>query len=121
MRFAMTRVNADVDPDDVPSNPSDNTALADVLKARLSRRSMLKGGTVVAAAGFMTSALGAAAAPKAKAAEALLGFTAVPTSNADAVIVPAGYSTQVLIPWGTPIKSDGPAFKKDGSNTAAEQ
>jgi secreted PhoX family phosphatase len=117
----MTRVNVDVDPDDVPSNSSDNTAFADVLKARLSRRSMIKGGTVVAAAGFMTSALGAlpaAAAPKAK---GLLGFTAVPTSNADAVIVPEGYSTQVLIPWGTPIKSDGPVFKKDGSNTAAEQ
>ena len=32
----------------------------------------------------------------------------------------AGYQAQVLITWGDPV-SDGPAFKQDGTNTAAEQ
>ena len=27
----------------------------------------------------------------------------------------------MIIPWGTPIHADGPAWKKDASNTAAEQ
>ena len=32
-----------------------------------------------------------------------------------------GYVAEVLIPWGTPILSTGPAWRKDASNTAAEQ
>ena len=51
----------------------------------------------------------------------LLGFEAVPPGTADAVVVPRGYTAQVLIPWGTPILSTGPAWKNDASNTAAEQ
>lgn len=41
-------------------------------------------------------------------------------STADAVTVPEGYSAEVLYAWGDPI-SDGPGFKADASNTAAEQ
>ncbi|MCD0451486.1 PhoX family phosphatase [Actinocorallia sp. API 0066] len=119
----MTRVNADVDPDDVPSNPSDNGHIRDVL----SRRGLIKGGTVVAAAGFMTTGLAgaAAAAPERTKhghhAKKLLGFKAIAPSTDDRVRVPEGYTAQVLIPWGTPISSKGPKFKKDASNTAAEQ
>ena len=36
------------------------------------------------------------------------------------VLVPPGYTAKVLIAWGEPI-SDGPAFKPDASNSAAEQ
>ena len=50
-----------------------------------------------------------------------LGFGAVSPSVDDAVTVPAGYVAQVLIPWGDPIQPDGPAFKFDGTNSAAEQ
>src|ERR671911_707133 len=63
------------DPDDRSSNPSGNRPFRDVLAARVSRRDVLRGGTVA----------------------------------------------QVLIPWGTPIRSSGPAWRKDASNTAAEQ
>ena len=35
--------------------------------------------------------------------------------------MPEGYIADVLIPWGTPIRPGGPAWKKDASNTAAEQ
>ena len=122
----MTRVNVDVDPDDVPSNPSGNRHFQDVL----SRRSIIKGGTVVAAAGFMTAGLPstAIAGPRGRKpggpnrpGRKLLGFKAVPTSTADEIVVPEGYTAQVLIPWGTPLHSRGPAFRKDASNTAADQ
>jgi uncharacterized protein len=51
----------------------------------------------------------------------LLGFAAVPASTEDALVVPEGYTAQVLIPWGSPLMSDGPAWQPDGANTAAEQ
>ena len=36
------------------------------------------------------------------------------------MVVPSGYTAQVFFAWGDPI-SDGPVFKPDASNTAAEQ
>ena len=50
----------------------------------------------------------------------LLGFTGIAVSSADTVVVPEGYTAKVLIAWGDPV-SDGPAFKPDASNTAADQ
>ncbi len=53
----------------------------------------------------------------------LIGFKSVPVNNADSVSVPEGYSVQVIARWGDPVglSGDTPAFKPDGSNTAAEQ
>ena len=48
------------------------------------------------------------------------GFTSIPPSSADTVVVPDGYTAEVLIAWGDPV-SDGPAFKPDASNSAADQ
>ena len=39
----------------------------------------------------------------------------------DKVIVPKGYTTTVLYPWGEPIKKGVADFKNDASNSAAEQ
>ncbi|GAA0964530.1 PhoX family phosphatase [Actinocorallia libanotica] len=122
----MTRVNVGVDPDDIASNPSANRHIQDVL----SRRAIIKGGTVAAAAGFLTTgpaASAVAAEPRGRKpgrpdhGKGLLGFKAVPAGTADAVVVPEGYSAQVLIPWGTPLNSHGPRWKKDASNSAADQ
>ena len=49
-----------------------------------------------------------------------LGFKSVPISSADTVVVPAGYTSRVFFAWGDPI-SDGPSFKPDASNSAADQ
>jgi uncharacterized protein len=119
------------DPDDLASNDTGSAHFQDVIAARFGRRTVLGGGVAAAALTFLAGP-GAAAALAAKPAAgrpangskgkpgSLLGFEPVPTSAADTFTVPAGYTTQVLIPWGEPIRSDGPAFRADGSNTAAE-
>lgn len=67
---------------------------------------------------FVRSGPAAAAAPAAP-SEAMLGFAAVPVSDADTVVVPPSYSARVIAAWGEPIRSTGPAYRPD--NTEAEQ
>lgn len=121
-----------IDTDDYSSNPSGNLAFRDIVESRMSRRNLMRGGTVVAAAGFLAGARLAGAGEPAAAhgggahrpgrpGKGLLGFRPVPPGDADTVAVPDGYTAQVLIPWGTPIRSGGPAWRKDAANTAAEQ
>jgi secreted PhoX family phosphatase len=84
---------------------------SDVLQARLSRRSLLTSGLAAAGLGWL--------GPSAW-AESPLGFTGVPVSSADTLVVPRGYVAAVLYAWGDPI-SDGPAFKTDASNSVDDQ
>lgn len=102
------------------SNTSSNPAFHDVLQTRLSRRSLLAGGLVTAGLGLLPSAARLGGLPPAAAQSPLLGFTGVPVSSADSLVVPRGYVARVLYAWGDPI-SDGPLFKPDASNSAAEQ
>ncbi len=106
------------------SNTSNNPSLSDMIAERMSRRSVLENGMKAGALAFLggtATMLDASPAAAARQATPSLGFTAVPTSSADTLVVPAGYTADILIPWGQPIFSNGPAWKKDASNTAAEQ
>ena len=113
------------------SNTSGNPALREMIAANLSRRSVLDAGLAAGALAFLgigVRSTGAAAQEidREKAAvfgpiDPTIGFTAVPTSDADTFVVPSGYTAEILIPWGQPLFSNGPAWKKDASNTAAEQ
>ncbi|RXZ43948.1 PhoX family protein [Crenobacter cavernae] len=110
---------------DENSNPSANLALSDVLDARFSRRTVIKGGSALALTGAFAggfSTLAEAAAPLAKKLPTL-GFAPVGFSAEDRVIVPAGYVAELLYAWGDPvgIKGKMPAFKPDASNSADEQ
>jgi uncharacterized protein len=101
----------------------DNRTFNEIVEARISRRAMLGGALGATALSFFAPVnrlLGPATAMAAPPG-GLLGFEAVAPSTADAVVVPKGYTAQVLIPWGTPLLSSGPAWKQDASNTAAEQ
>jgi secreted PhoX family phosphatase len=69
---------------------------------------------------MLHGALGRGRGQQAEAAGALFSFQGVPVSKDDTVVVPPGYTTEVLFAWGDPV-STGPAFKADASNTAAEQ
>ncbi|MDT0265154.1 PhoX family phosphatase [Streptomyces sp. DSM 44915] len=132
---AQHPVFPEVDPDDVSSNSSDNQSFGEVVQRRMSRRNALLGGTAAAAAFLVGPGLGSAAAAAPQhggghgrpgggrpgGGRRLLGFEPVGTSDTDEFLVPDGYQAQVLIPWGTPIRPDGPAWRKDGGNTAEEQ
>lgn len=104
------------------SNRSSNSSIHDVSDPR--RRVILRGGLQVALGGLLAP-LAAATQPAETATSAgpLLGFTGVPVSSADRISVPPGYTAQVIAAWGEPVGVPGnnPAFKDDGSNTAAEQ
>lgn len=123
-----------VDHDDISSNDSSNEHFSAVLNARLSRRSLLRGGVASAAGallgGISLTACGGssdnvvATAPDTQTtpppAEKLLGFQAVSKSLADAVVVPAGYTATVLYALGDPLSASTPAYKNDGTDTDFE-
>ena len=104
------------------SNPLMNETFDEVLTARLSRRSLIGGGVATLVGGAALGGVGSLvrALPAAARKKQLLGFTAIPVSSADAVVVPPGYTARVLVAWGDPV-SDGPAFLADASNSAADQ
>ena len=112
--------------DNMISNVSSNETIHDVVAARLSRRAVIGGGVAGAAALSGVGALLDAVPVQARstvgaaARSTSLGFTAIPVSSADTVVVPPGYTARVLIAWGDPV-SDGPAFAPDASNSAADQ
>ncbi|MBW8718870.1 MAG: DUF839 domain-containing protein, partial [Variovorax paradoxus] len=86
----------------------------------LDRRIFLQSGAAAVVALFHSRGASAPAGP----GRPVLGFTAVPASLRDAVVVPPEYEWQLLYPWGTPTGIAGhpmPAFAPDGSNSAADQ
>lgn len=119
------------DPNEENSNTSANPRFDDVLAARLSRRSLLRGGVGTAATalfGSMTlAACGGddddppATTTPGTSTETLLGFTAVAKTIADAFTVPTGYTAQVLIAVGDPLFAGTPAFRNDGSDADFDQ
>ena len=104
------------------SNTSGNPSFDHVLQTRMSRRSMLRGGMGLAA----TTSLGVTAAISGcattgsnvslPAAVNTLGFTPVAKSLADMVIVPQGYTAQVIYALGDPLTPNAAAYKNDGSD-----
>lgn len=112
--------------DGIVNNDSANETFEQVLAARLSRRQVVGGGVAAAVAGTLggvgslLSAVPAQALPNQGGRKKLLGFRGIETSTADAVVVPEGYTAEVLIAWGDPV-SEGAEFKDDASNTAYEQ
>jgi uncharacterized protein len=108
--------------DDNIGNPSNNETFEEIVAVRLSRRDFLGGSAALTAAaslGGVGSLLHAVPA-EAKRDRPLLGFQSIPVSETDTLEVPPGYTANVLIAWGDPV-SNGPAFKTDASNSAAEQ
>lgn len=120
-----------VDHDDIDTNVSSNEHFSTVLEARLSRRSLLRGGAATAASALL-GAIGlsgcggsdndivTAPTPPATSnpppTERLLGFGAVSKSLADTVVVPAGYTATVLYALGDPLSANTAAYKNDGTD-----
>ena len=117
--------------EETTENPTQNPTLREIAGRRISRRALLGGGLAVAAIGFLgpgrrlfdsgPDGPARTQGTDGTQVESLLGFEAVAPNAADALVVAKGYTAQVLIPWGTPLLSSGPAWENDASNTAAEQ
>jgi hypothetical protein len=116
------------------SNFSHNDNIQAVLQRHLSRRSVMKGGVGLAGSKALSAFAGGTAAAVGLSAcgddnavansvmmpELKLAFNPIAKSLDDVVKVPTGYQLSVLYPQGTPITGSRPAFKPDGTNTAAE-
>jgi secreted PhoX family phosphatase len=102
------------DKEDIASNTSANRPFKDVLQKHLSRRKVLAGGAVAAAAGFFTPAATAGyrgveglSRDNDRLSRELVGFKPVAIADVTDVRMPTisdDYEYQPLIPWGTPIK-----------------
>ncbi|MGC4394366.1 PhoX family protein [Hydrogenophaga sp. T2] len=107
-----------IDFNDEDSNRSPNPTFDSVLNARLSRRHLLRGGAGAAVAGGAAlsgcASTGQATAPAGPVSQ--LGFKPVAHSLADTVVVPPGYTAQVLYAGGDPLAAGVPAFKNDGTD-----
>jgi uncharacterized protein len=107
--------------DDQVSSDSNNTALEQLVAKAVSRRKVLAGGLGTAGLMFLGCGDGETLdGDVGLTQQPLIGFKGVPVTSADTVVVPEGYSAEVLFAWGDPISS-GPAFAHDASNTALDQ
>ena len=111
-----------IDQDDIGYNDSSNLSFDSILSARLSRRNFLRGGMASGAAAVFGSMplMACGGSDNDSVNEKLLGFTAVPKSLADIVVLPSNYSYSVLIGLGDPLTAATPAYKNDGTDTDFE-
>jgi secreted PhoX family phosphatase len=92
------------------------------------RRRLLRGSAGAALAALLgptalAHAAGGTGRPAADDGAPRLGFRGVPVSRADRVVVPEGYTVDVIAPWGEPVGVPGamPPWRPDASHSAAEQ
>ncbi|MCG7601609.1 PhoX family phosphatase [Halomonas sp. McH1-25] len=109
-------------------NRSSNEPFSSILEKHVSRRGIMQGGLGVAAmsvlGGFGLAGCsdsddddGAQAGELPEKTALALAFESIAGSMTDAVVVPEGYTAQVLIPWGTPLNSMAPDWSADRSMT----
>jgi len=113
------------------SNPSSTPHIREVMSP--SRRTVLRASGGVAAASLIgpwlagCAATATATTPATGAGAAAVrmrpGFQAIPPGRDDRLAVPTGYVATAIASWGEPVglADHIPAWKPDGSNTAAEQ
>lgn len=108
------------DDDDISSNPSPATTMAEIIETRLSRRAALKGMAAATAAGAIgASFLGKLA--RAATATSTLGFHEVAHALETGIRVAPGYSADVLIRWGDKVTGDAPEFDVNNQTAAAQE
>ncbi len=116
--------------DDEDSNHSPNPTFDAIVEARLSRRSMLRGGVGSLATALLggvgLSACGGCddddpVAPAPAPTETLLGFAAVAKSTADEVAVPAGYTAAAVFAVGDPLAAGVAAATNNGTDTGYDR
>jgi hypothetical protein len=100
------------------SNRTTNPHIDQVLSTRLSRRGLLRGGSALAGAAAVGTGLAGCATTGTSVAQQVnsLGFKAVAKHTGDHLVVPEGYTAQVLYALGDPLTAGTSAFRNDGSD-----
>ncbi|MGH8057737.1 MAG: PhoX family protein, partial [Candidatus Entotheonellia bacterium] len=91
--------------DEGPSNGSPNEFFAQVLQGRISRRTLLQGGLAGLALAYAGSLVPAQAKDRASP-----HFVALNHSIEDKLLVPEGYTHNIVLRWGDPVMPDVPEF-----------
>jgi uncharacterized protein len=122
--------------DEPECNLSNNPAFSDLIEQRLGRRSFIAGGVSAALGTLMagtamahgfSNQFGPQHGPqhgwhhRGPRRGISPGFTPVPHSSADTVIVPQGYSVQVMLPEGTPLTQNAAAYIPGDHNSGADR
>ncbi len=113
--------------EDAESNPSANPTFSDILEQRYGRRGILASGIAAMVATFVArpaeaeEAAGLLESGRLPTTALTPGFVPVPHSGADAVVVPEGYSVQVLIPEGEPLIRGARPYIPGDFNTGADR
>lgn len=100
---------------------SETSQLTKMIDASLSRRKFLGAASVMTAGAFMAGMPVSALASSTKANSKLMGFSAVPVSTDDTIVVPEGYNAQVLIRWGDGLFPTSPKFDPTGNAPSSHQ
>ena len=92
-----------------------------LVKARPSRRRVVQGGTASLLAFLGCGSFGGRRQERSSCtrSQPRLGFSSVPTSRADAVVLPPGYSYHVVSAWGDPVVAGARPFSV-GAGAAAQ-
>ncbi len=109
--------------DDEPVNGSAESTLGDIINARYSRRSILKGALGVTALGALAASpltLLAAAGKQGGSSGSRFGFTEIAHGVDETHHVAPGYSADVLIRWGDPVVPGGTELDPFAQSAAAQ-
>jgi len=106
------------DDDDLGRNRSSNQPLLELHRARMSRRTALKGFAVAAAAGALGGTMASRFAMAAAGDPSTLGFTPLEQVIMDDHQVAPGYTPKVLMRWGDKVLADAPDW--DPNQLSAE-
>src|SRR5690606_29858827 len=106
-------------------NTSDNEYFGDVLARAVTRRGVLRAGAVLTLAAGAGTALaactpGAGGTGGAPAEPHGLDFEPVAPNTTDAITVPPGYESDVVISWGDPVVPGAPDFDFDNQTAEAQ-
>ncbi|MBK1700391.1 PhoX family protein [Thiococcus pfennigii] len=107
------------------TRPTAGEPLASVIDRAISRRALLKGSavagaTLVIAPSALLAPSPAAAAPRHRDPGSRLTFETVPPGNEPDIVVPPGYSVDILLRWGDPLTPAAPEFDVDQQSPAAQ-
>ena len=100
------------------SNSSVNPTIHEIIQ--LNRRTLLRSAAATSLTSLLAPLAGCAALTG---GESKIGFKGIAVGFGDKLVVPEGYTASAIAAWGEPVGILGnmPAFKIDGSNSAAEQ